>query len=403
MALRHGTMGEVNAHLVLAYFRDHPRTTRPEIAADLDLSPASVSRIVTRLVARGLIEESGDTSGSGGRPRSVLTLNASSECVVGIDLGGTKCHGAMSGLDGQVRAEQYVTVAEAGGAFEALERVWSTMLAAARAEGKEPAALAVGVPAVIDPDSELAVRGPNVGWDGFDLVARVREFGVPFVVDNDVNLAAIAEGEVGKATGCRDYAVLSIGTGLGGAVVANGHLVRGRHNAAGEIGAMLPETRMLGDRRAAGIGGLESILSGAAIAQRARSLVVSEPDAMRELGATPTAREVIVAGLAGQRHAAGLLGDAVRALAQAIVTIAAVTDPEVVVIDGSVGRALAPMFGEVEALVARHIATPPRLEASELGPNSTVRGALSGALGLFWAGTAPAVLEELAAEGGASA
>lgn len=399
MALRHGSMGEVNVHLVLAYFRDHPRTTRPEIAADLGLSPASVSRIVAKLVAQGLIEESGDTSGSGGRPRSVLTLNVASAAVVGIDLGGTKCHGAVAGLDGRILAEEYVTVAEAGGAFEALSRVWTTMRAAAG----EPAALAVGVPAVIDPETELAVRGPNVGWDGFDLVARVREFGVPFLVDNDVNLAAIAEGEVGKAVGARDYAVLSIGTGLGGAVVANGHLVRGRHNAAGEIGAMLPEVRMLGDLRSSGIGGLESILSGAAIAGRARALVAAEPAARAELGETPTAREVIVAGLDGRPHAARLLGDMVRALAQAVVTIAAVTDPEVIVIDGSVGRAAAPMLGEVAALVARHVATPPRLEVSDLGPNSTVRGALSGALNLFWAGMAPAVLDELTLEGGASA
>lgn len=403
MGLRHGSMGEVNVHLVLAYFRDHPRTTRPEIAADLGLSPASVSRIVAKLVARGIVEESGDTSGSGGRPRSVLTLNVDAAFVVGIDLGGTKCHGAIAGLDGRILAEEYVTVAEAGGAFEALMRVWTTMQAAARERGGEPATLAVGVPAVIDPDTELAVRGPNVGWDGFDLVGRVRAFGVPFVVDNDVNLAAIAEGEVGKAIGSRDYAVLSIGTGLGGAVVSNGHLVRGRHNAAGEVGVMLPEVRMLGDVRAAGIGGLESILSGAAIAARARALVADEPSAKAELGDAPTAREVIDAGLAGRPHAARLLGDVVRALAQAIVTIAAVTDPDVIVIDGSVGRAAAPMLSEVAALVAHHVATPPRLEVSDLGPNSTVRGALSGALNLFWAGMAPAVLDELTLEGGASA
>lgn len=400
MALQHGSMGEVNEYLVLEYVRDNRRTTRPEIARDLQLSQASVSRMVARLIARGVLVETGDTSGSGGRPRVVLTLNVESACVVGIDLGGTKCHGALSGLDGEILAEEYVTVADAGGAFEALERVWVAMQTAAAARGVEIGALAVGVPAVIDADTELAVRGPNVGWAGFDLVDRVRAFGVPFLVDNDVNLAAIAEGEVGQAVGSRDYAVLSIGTGLGGAVVSNGRLVRGRHNAAGEIGALLPEVRMLGEDRASDIGGLESVLSGAAIAHHARELAASSPAARAEFGAAPTAREVIAAGLDGRPHGKALLDDVVRALAQAVITFAAVTDPETVVIDGSVGRALAPLLDDVTRLVAHHIATPPRLAVSELGPNSTVRGALSGALHHLRLTEAPQVLGELTHEGG---
>ncbi|MBO3089812.1 ROK family transcriptional regulator [Cellulomonas dongxiuzhuiae] len=393
-------MGEVNEYLVLEYVRDHRRTTRPDIARDLNLSQASVSRMVSRLIARGVLVESGDTSGSGGRPRVVLTLNVESACVVGIDLGGTKCHGALSGLDGKILAEEYVTVADAGGAFDALEWVWNAMRAAAAGRGVEISALAVGVPAVIDADTDLAVRGPNVGWAGFDLVDRVRAFGVPFVVDNDVNLAAIAEGEVGQAVGARDYAVLSIGTGLGGAVVSNGRLVRGRHHAAGEIGVLVPEVGMLADTRAGSVGGLESVLSGAAIAGRARALAAADPTARAELGDEPTAREVIAAGLAGRPHSKALLDDVVRALAQAVITFAAVTDPETVVIDGSVGRALAPLLDDVTRLVARHVETPPRLAVSDLGPNSTVRGALSGALHHLRLTDAPSVLGELTHEGG---
>lgn len=400
MALQHGSMGKVNEYLVLEYVRDHQRTTRTAIAGDLNLSQASVSRMVSKLLSRGVLLESGGTSGSGGRPSVVLTLNVESACVVGIDLGGTKCHGALSGLDGAILAEQYVSVVDAGGAFAALVQVWNAMKDAALGRGVEIGALAVGVPAVIDADSELAVRGPNVGWDGFDLVERVRSFGVPFLVDNDVNLAAIAEGEVGQAVGSRDYAVLSIGTGLGGAVVANGRLVRGRHHAAGEIGALVPDGRMLDEDHASGIGGLESVLSGAAIARRARELSASDPAALLELGACPTAREVIAAGLAGQFVSKGLLDEVVRALAQAVVTFAAVVDPEIVVIDGSVGRALAPLLDDVTAIVGRHIATPPRLAVSELGPNSTVRGALSGALHHLRTTGAPQVLGELISDRG---
>lgn len=400
MALQHEAMGEVNEYLVLEYVWDNHQTTRPEIASKLSLSGASVSRIVSKLISRGVLHESAGTSESVGRPRAVLTLNVQSSFVVGIDLGGTKCHGALSGLDGKILAEEYVTVADAGGAFAALSQVWTAMTTVASERGVEVGALAVGVPAVIDADSELAVRGPNVGWDGFDLVDRVRQFGVPFVVDNDVNLAAIAEGEVGQAVGSRNYAVLSIGTGLGGAVVSNGRLVRGRHNAAGELGALVPETRMLSDERATGVGGLESILSGAAIALRARELAAHNPAARDELGPDPTAREVIAAGLDGRPHSKALLSELTRALAQTVITFAAVVDPEIVVIDGSVGRALAPVLDEATAIVARHIATPPRLAVSDLGPNSTIRGAISGALDHLRRTDVPQALGELIYEGG---
>lgn len=401
MALRHEDMGEVNEYLVLEFVRDHHRTTRSEIARALELSQASVSRIVSKFLERGILLESGDTSTSGGRPRAVLTLNVEKVAVVGIDLGGTKCHGALSGLDGEILAEQYVTVDDAGGAFEALAQVWLAMTTAAERRGVPIGALAVGVPAVIDADTELAVRGPNVGWEGFDLVARVRAFGIPFVVENDVNLAAIAEGEVGQAVGATDYAVLSIGTGLGGAVVANGRLVRGRHHAAGEIGDLVPDVRMLGESRLGNIGGLESVLSGRGIATRVRSLVATDPSARAELGDKPTAREVIEAALDGRPHSKALVDDVLRTLAQAVIAIAAVIDPEIVVIDGSVGRALAPFLDEVTLLVARHIPTPPRLAVSELGPNSTVRGAISGALNHLRATDAPLVLGSLTAKGGA--
>ncbi len=401
MALRHSGMGKVNEYLVLEFFRDHHRTTRSEIATALGLSQASVSRVVSKFLDRGIVLESGDTSTSGGRPRAVFTLNVEKVAVVGIDIGGTKCHGALSDLGGVFLAELYVTVDDAGGPFEALQQVWLAMRTAAEQRGVPIGALAVGVPAVIDADTELAVRGPNVGWEGFDLVARVREFGIPFVVDNDVNLAAIAEGEVGKAIGANDYAVLSIGTGLGGAVVTNGRLVRGRHRAAGEIGHLVPDVRMLGETRLGNVGGLESVLSGRGIAARARSLVGIDASARAELGDNPTAREVIEAALDGRPHSKALVDDVLRALAQAVIAVAAVIDPEIVVIDGSVGRALAPFLDEVTRMVARHIATPPGLAVSELGPNSTVRGAISGALNHLRVTDAPDALGSLPAKDGA--
>jgi len=398
--MRHDALGEINEFLVLDFLREQLEATRAEIAEALALSPATISRIVGRLLERGLVSEGPAAATAGpGRPSTVLKLVLDRIAVVGIDLGGTKCHGAFSSIDGVVLDEQVVTVADAGGAFSALETVWRTLAEKAAERDIAIGSLAVGVPAVIDPDTRLATRGPNVGWDGFDLLSGIEAFGVPFVVDNDVNLAAIAEGEVGQAVGVRDYLLLSIGTGLGAAIVSNGSLVRGRHNAAGEIGVMLPESAMLPQPRTAQVGGLESVLSGAAIARRAAERVAGDGAAREELGEAPTAKDVIEAALAGRPHARSLIDGVLHALAVAVINTSSVTDPEIVILDGSVGRALAPFFDEVDALVRNHVLTPPRLTASAIGPNSTVRGAISAAIQHLRRLDAPSSLTPLNSEG----
>src|SRR3954464_2541616 len=94
-AIRHDVMLEVNEHLVLDHVRQHGETTRLEIGQSPGLSAASVSRIVRRLVDKGLVsEEPGESTG--GRPRSSVRFNRLAGCVIGIDLGGTRCHGLLA-------------------------------------------------------------------------------------------------------------------------------------------------------------------------------------------------------------------------------------------------------------------------------------------------------------------
>lgn len=295
-------------------------------------------------------------------------------CVAAIDLGGTTCVGTLSDLQLRLLAGHSVHVAEVGDPVKALVEVWDALSAAAGCAGRRVGALTVGIPAVLDPDTGLAVRGPNVGWESLDIAARFRGLDIPVYIDNDVRLAAVGEGRCGEATGVMDYAVLSVGTGLGGAIVAGGQLIRGRHHAAGELGALVPRPEMVARGTTSGPGALESVLSGSAIARSARLLTQQDPSALAELGPAPTAREVIAAGLAGRPHGRGMLDEIVVALAQAVIAFAALVDPELVILDGSVGRALEPVLPDVSALTARHIPTPPRLAVSRLQPNATVLG-----------------------------
>ncbi|MFV0450638.1 MAG: ROK family protein [Propioniciclava sp.] len=296
--------------------------------------------------------------------------------VAGVDLGGTKCLGVLAGLDGQPFTRHRIVLAEVGGAEAALSTMCAWLADHAQRSGQELVGAGIGVPAVIDPDSGRAVRGPNTGWDGFAVRSLVTALSCPVALDNDVNLAAYGEHAVGAARGHRDFAVVAVGTGLGGAVVSGGRLVRGASFAAGEF-ALLPVPAS-----ALVAGDLESVVSGVGIARAAAAYLADHPEAVATLGTAPDARRVFAAALAGDPHGEAVMAPVLEGVAICIVALAAVADPDLVVFDGSVGGALAPFLSRIEALLGDRLTTVPTLTCSALRPTATVVGAVQQALAL---------------------
>lgn len=377
-------MLQINEQLVLDFVRDRGTTSRTEIVAGLGLSAATVSRIVRRLATDDLIREEPGAS-TGGRPRTRVAFNVRSGCVIGVDLGGTRCHGVLADLGGDVLAEEVRASDADGPPFATLVETIGR-LRQSRARGDSPlVALAVGVPAIVDPRSGVAIGGPSVHWHGFPVVSALREHvDVPFVIDNDVNLAALGHAWRGDARGVSDFAVISLGTGIGAAVVADGRLIRGHGDSAGEIGYLVLGREGLRAAREGDLGVFETQASGPAVARlAARELATtSRPSMLRASGDTPSPAEVFAAAAEGD----GLASDVVAAMADhvtmAIIALGSVTDPEVVVLDGAVGRALGGVRGTIQALVDRHLATPPRVVVSSLRESATALGAVAAALDL---------------------
>jgi glucokinase len=291
--------------------------------------------------------------------------------LIAVDLGGTKCHGVLADPAGVTLAEERRATGAYGDAAATLLATITALRAVATAEARAVRAVVIGVPAVPDPDSGLIVAGPNVAWSGFDLVSLLREHvPEPCRVENDVTLAAIGEAWRGDGRGADGFVVLSIGTGVGGAVWANGGVIHGRHNAAGELGALLTARAQL--RAAPGVvAGLEAVASGPAIERRAAELAD---------GAPRSATAVLAAAAAGEAAAGQVVEELLDHVAMAIVDVVAVVDPERVILDGTVGRALAPFADAIAARVARRVADGPELHISSLGPNATLVGAIATAL-----------------------
>ena len=390
--MRQASILEVNEFLVLDFVRARGETSRPEIADELGLSPSSISRIIRRLIVGGLVTE-GNRTNTGGRPRTAIAFNSRAGCVLGVDLGGSKCHGAVADLAGTIVDEVVRPTARDGGPYPTLVGVIDELVAIATSHGLPVAAVAVGAPAIIDADTGVAIGGPNVDWHGFPLVAELgRHVTAPFTVQNDVKLAALAHAWRGDGRRCSDFAVLSIGTGIGGAIVVDGRLALGRHNAAGEIGYLVLARDQLGEDAGGGLGGFERLAAGPSIAARAAGLVATGAQRPGPGDVAVTTPGVFTAAAEGAAWALEVIDEVVDHVAMAIVAIGAVADPEVVILEGSVGRALGPFLPRLVERVSSQLPAPPRVVASSLGSNATVVGAIAAALQLARTHGAPAEL-----------
>jgi glucokinase len=290
---------------------------------------------------------------------------------VGIDLGGTKCHGALAGEHGSVIAEARRSTGGGGGAVGAVRDVWNTLSERAEREGLMVTQTVVGVPAVVNQRRGRVTRGPNVGWGDFETREILPEIGSVFF-ENDANLAAFGELSSGQMRGISNFALFSIGTGFGGALVIGQRVVTGHRGGAGEFGE-LPLSAPSGcpdDPPSQ----LEGLVSGLGIAHAATRLAARQHAG--GLGFELSSRGVIEAAAQGDSNAEKILDPVLEAIGHLTATLAYIVEPRAVVLDGSVGRALARFVGRIEEFAGRWAERVPSVYVSQLEPNSTVRGAI---------------------------
>jgi predicted NBD/HSP70 family sugar kinase len=268
--------------------------------------------------------------------------------VLGVDLGATNLRVALG------EASELAVIARAAEPVPPTGEALAARVAAIARElaGGEPiAAAGVGVPGVPAGDGFAGLIAGAAGLSGAPLRRLLEDaLGAPVTIDNDVNLAALAEA---RARSLDDLAFIGVGTGVGMGIISGGRLIRGAHGAAGELG-QLP----VGDHVVApfgDLGPLEAIAGGAGLAARA---------------GTTSAREVFDAG------PQALLDDQATVLASAIRVVHALLDPALIVLGGGIG-CRPDVFERVAAALAAHGTPPPRIEVSRLGEDAGLLGALA--------------------------
>jgi glucokinase len=393
MPLRHAAMLEVNEFLVLDCVREHVRTSRPEIGRVLGLSPASVSRIVGRLLRAGLVVEEGRSPSDGGRPATVVSFNRRAGAVIAIDLGATTCHGALADLAGDLLYEDVRPTREHGAAFPTLLAAIDALAAMAVRQDVPVTALAVGVPAMLDPATGLGIAGPSVEWESFEIVTSLAaHVSIPLVVENDVNLAALAHAWRGDGRQVDDFFTLYLGAGVGGAVVSNGSLVKGCHNGGGEVGYLILDPADARWPLTETMGGVEAATSTAGLVARAHALAGPGDQRWGSPGRDMPIEELFDAAADGDPTAATVISELLDHVCLVLVAVGAVVDPALVILDGPVGRALEPYVASLAARLERRLPRPPRLVVSSLRGDATLLGAVAAALQLARRRSAPSAM-----------
>ena len=257
--------------------------------------------------------------------------------AIGIDIGGTKVAGFLVAEDGSVleRRERPTPAEDVPATVETVAGL-AVELAASGAQ-----AVGVGAAGMVDFTAGALRYAPNLAWKEIpirDLVAG--RTGLPCVVDNDANAAAWGEYRFGAARGYRHVLVVTVGTGIGGGIVAGGELFRGAHGFAAEIGHIIVEP----DGPLCGCGNRgcwEQVASGQALDRLARAEVQRDPAgrvAALAGGGEATGRHVSESAREGDPAAIAILADVGRRLGEGIAGLVNVLDPEVVVVGGGVAE-----------------------------------------------------------------
>lgn len=316
---------DANRAAVLAHLGAHGATSRADLARAMQLSPALITKLTKDLLQDSLIVELEHMPSRGGRPAQLLGLATAGLGAIGVKVAPDHLTFVEVGLGGHV-------VRTSTEEFDAHDRMalpkLTTLVSAFLAGAKHTNLLGIGVglPGNVLEQSEGVVDSTQLGWSQVPLGGALRQStGLPVLIDNNVNALALAESLFGSARGHDHVLVITIGTGIGSAIVAAGTIVRGVAGNAGEIGHFPVDES--GPRCQCGADGcLEALVGQAALVSKAKAQGVIGPDAGISALASLAA--------AGSNEASAIFADAGRQLGRVVGGVVNLLDPEIIVVLG---------------------------------------------------------------------
>ncbi len=337
--------------------------TRSDLGARLGLARSTVSQRVDLLVERGLLSIGEPAASTGGRRAETLVFNPLSGTVLAGDLGATHYRVALASLAGEILAEDGGEIQIAAGPETVLAQVderFRELLAQAGRGAEEVRAVGIGLPGPVEFATGRPVSPPIMpGWDGYPVGDWLRErYGVPAVIDNDVNIAARGEHQL-VWPHVEHLLFVKVATGIGCGIVASGHLYRGQQGAAGDIGHIRVSGRDDIICECGNTGCLEAVASGRALARHATELGFPARDS----------RDVVALVAAQELHVIRLVREAGRLLGEVLASIVNALNPSVIVIGGALADAHQQLFAGLRETIYQR-STPLATQRLEIAPTA---------------------------------
>src|SRR6266508_138556 len=362
----------INERTVLDLIHRQGPLSRAQVARVSGLSKPTVSLALTGLLESRLVREVGRSRGERGPSALLYELNPVSGWVVGVDIGRKWVRAAIAG-NVVARRDEHARVRSAKSLIGQVGAIARRLATEAGVEWSQVTHTTLGSTGVFDPAHGYVAMAPNLpGWGRSGLVQAVRdELGTNISFENDVNLAALAERAHGLGRNVHNFVFLSIGTGIGMALMVEGQLYRGAHGAAGEV-AYMPigkgDPRDPANRRR---GAFEEAAAAVGIIRTARRLGMRPP---------LTPERIFVAARRGNAVAGRVVQAEAAMLGLAIATVTPVLDPEMVILGGGIGRNGDLLVEPIERELRQLLPFRPRVAVSALGEDAVLRGAVATAL-----------------------
>ncbi len=343
-----GTVRALNRRLLLRLLREQGPTSRTDLADLSGLSNGAVTRIVGELIDEGFLVEQSVGVSTGGRRPVLLDLDTSARVVAGLKLMDDAILAVLVDIkgavvaDGRIPLRSHDTKVVMGRAVHAVE----SLLDGIGAARDRLAGVGLCMPGAIDWQSGVCKLSPFFGWRDVRVAEMLHDrMRVPVSVDNDVNALAVAESLFGRGRRARDFAVITVGRGVGAGLVYNGGVYRGHSGGAGEFGHLVSE---LGGRacECGKRGCLEAYVGEHALMSR-----------VHELGGHYAELDLagfIALAQAGDADAARIYADLPRRLGAAIANLVNLLNPELVVLGGEAGFLTEQFVEELRPHIAEH-------------------------------------------------
>jgi predicted NBD/HSP70 family sugar kinase len=362
----------INLRATFDFISSAGPVSAPRVAQATGLSRPTVSEVLQQLLGFGLIRKLGRTSGQAGPTAQLYDVNPHCGWVLSVDVGRQWMRIAAVDLTGKeiVREDERLRGRDARRAIDQLAGLVERV--SAKVGDSKRYVAVIGAPGSLAVDSSHITLAPGLpGWESPDVINELREMlSGPVLVENDVNLAAIGEFSRAAASDARVSVLLWIGTAVGMAVVLDGVLYRGASGLAGEIGYLPIGADPAVSRRSPQNRYepfFDRLVNGEAIMELARAAGLND---------LTTAVTVVNAAREGDPAASKVISTIAQRLAYGLAAVAAVLDPDVVMLGGGIGSGAGNLLvGPIRDTLYAISPLRPHLTVSELGPDAVLAGA----------------------------